>query len=1044
MSAIGSMIQDEILQPSAECKEDPGNMAEDSVQVSQILSGDDVQFDCSYSSTVSSPLSSVPPSQTIEDQKMEDEDAEVEAPVVSEHAEGERLAEPSPLVTDADHSRLVIKIKVPWNPARATPEISGPTEHTISTVLRTEALSIPSLRNDRVASLHRSPSAYSSVLTEFQSEDEAEAELRPVFVSQSDVSLTAVDEEGAEYTPQPHSGSPEGERSRVSGPIFPDSNPIGPISDPASTSSLKKQQKGKAGKRHRQQIVGSFKRKTPILSQASRGPCITCGKTTGVKMWKQQKGTGEDQCRPCYDRAYRQDRIARKQEADKINVVPTFDPTMPYISPLGKRKTKPAGFYSEVIQPKAETHTDDEPRAKRQKTEIEPHAGDEPQAQRQKTDTSRKHSKEEKRAKSAPRHHVSTGLRVQDTTCKVVPLCNYHHAACRACITKDFTSDECRFKGCRWFEYAEIQDVHGKVWLQAINGPFFLPGSLPNEAAEYPANWNTELTGEHLSQSMGAIASYLLPIAEEELDHASQPNAVRRPREAVHRHSCDTCGTSLAAGAWYCKECGSELCFQCFQELASLDHSHDGIGDEGRPQLKTFEITDREKRLMRCKASRASTTPHYVSDFIPITPWTPPELQLHIQQMRALVSPTGEPTGSITSAYTCKADALETPSISIASMRVPISTIVDTEDLKPAVANSIEGNDVNWQGPIDPSGVGSLPLHQFHHQDITEAQFHEIWRHGEPVVIADVLDRAKIPWSPTYFMDKYGETKCLVVDCNDDRGIPTESTVKEFFQRMGTGATEVPVLKLKDWPPTAEFSETFPELFHDFNRMVPFPNYGRRDGVLNLASHFPSTAIRPDLGPKMYNALESKETSGGRGTTRLHLDMADAVNVMTWAAEKDGQTGCAAWDIFRTQDSEVIRTFLQEAFPGFKGGDPIHSQLFYLDSDLRRQLFEKHGVRSWRIYQRPGQAVFIPAGCAHQVCNLADAIKVATDFVSPESVPRCGRLREEYRHENTKRVWKQDVLSLETTLWHAWTSCRRRKVEIQEQAGTRSQVEEVA
>jgi lysine-specific demethylase 3 len=26
--------------------------------------------------------------------------------------------------------------------------------------------------------------------------------------------------------------------------------------------------------------------------------------------------------------------------------------------------------------------------------------------------------------------------------------------------------------------------------------------------------------------------------------------------------------------------------------------------------------------------------------------------------------------------------------------------------------------------------------------------------------------------------------------------------------------------------------------------------------------------------------------------------------------------------------------------------------------------------------------VFIPAGCAHQVCNLADCIKIALDFVS--------------------------------------------------------------
>lgn len=46
-------------------------------------------------------------------------------------------------------------------------------------------------------------------------------------------------------------------------------------------------------------------------------------------------------------------------------------------------------------------------------------------------------------------------------------------------------------------------------------------------------------------------------------------------------------------------------------------------------------------------------------------------------------------------------------------------------------------------------------------------------------------------------------------------------------------------------------------------------------------------------------------------------------------------------------------------------------------------------MRSFRVHQRPGQAVFIPAGCAHQVCNFADCIKVATDFVSVENVARC-------------------------------------------------------
>jgi lysine-specific demethylase 3 len=90
----------------------------------------------------------------------------------------------------------------------------------------------------------------------------------------------------------------------------------------------------------------------------------------------------------------------------------------------------------------------------------------------------------------------------------------------------------------------------------------------------------------------------------------------------------------------------------------------------------------------------------------------------------------------------------------------------------------------------------------------------------------------------------------------------------------------------------------------------------------------------------------------------------------------NGGPGYAIWDIFRQSDSRKIRDFLDRKFITSRTHarermlDPIHSQRYYLDSKLLTELREAHGIKSYRIYQEPGQAVFIPAGCAHQVCPL--------------------------------------------------------------------------
>lgn len=82
--------------------------------------------------------------------------------------------------------------------------------------------------------------------------------------------------------------------------------------------------------------------------------------------------------------------------------------------------------------------------------------------------------------------------------------------------------------------------------------------------------------------------------------------------------------------------------------------------------------------------------------------------------------------------------------------------------------------------------------------------------------------------------------------------------------------------------------------------------------------------------------------------------------------KEEEQPGCAVWDLFRAEDADKIRQFLKEKYGGKVAfTDPIHSQIFYLDADLRRELADQYGVVSFRVYQYP---VRPPTPLLHHHC----------------------------------------------------------------------------
>lgn len=118
------------------------------------------------------------------------------------------------------------------------------------------------------------------------------------------------------------------------------------------------------------------------------------------------------------------------------------------------------------------------------------------------------------------------------------------------------------------------------------------------------------------------------------------------------------------------------------------------------------------------------------------------------------------------------------------------------------------------------------------------------------------------------------------------------------------------------------------------------------------------------------------------------------------------------------------------------------------------------GVEPWTFEQKVGEAVFIPAGCPHQVRNLKvwltftsdnqagyfsfsfclwhqiswfwlmrpssfvqSCIKVALDFVSPENVGECVKLTAEFRRLPSFHPAKEDKLEV-STVYFKWSGLR--------------------
>lgn len=182
---------------------------------------------------------------------------------------------------------------------------------------------------------------------------------------------------------------------------------------------------------------------------------------------------------------------------------------------------------------------------------------------------------------------------------------------------------------------------------------------------------------------------------------------------------------------------------------------------------------------------------------------------------------------------------------------------------------------------------------------------------------------------------------------------------------------------------------------------------------------------------KGENIISDMDYVGISGRTSLRNEINPSTNAWALAEANvapeikqdcaEVECGGAVWDIFRRQDVPKLIEYLRRHWREFHHFNnapvasvvhPIHDQTFYLNEKHKRQLKEEFNIEPWTFEQYLGEAVFIPAGCPHQVRNRQSCIKVAVDFVSPENVQECIRLTEDFRLLPKTHRSKQDILEV--------------------------------
>ncbi|XP_042028430.1 lysine-specific demethylase JMJ25-like isoform X2 [Salvia splendens] len=603
---------------------------------------------------------------------------------------------------------------------------------------------------------------------------------------------------------------------------------------------------------------------------------------------------------------------------------------------------------------------------------------------------------------------------------------------------------------------------------------------------------------QHLHYLITEIYPYLEHIHQEQIKEIEVESTIKGiPSSSVEvkravfyndeRVYCNHCSTSIVDLHRSCPNCSYELCIRCFQEIRAGQLP-------GNISKTVFQYVDRGTSYMH---GDGEFTESCHGDSLGIESGTPVEWA----DIRdgGIVCPPKEMGGCGGSKLQLKCLLPEKWILNLKRRAEKVMSECKKTVFKPTL---FEGEPEDPCNAASREGSKGNSLYCPDSRDILNEEgvlhFRQHWARGEPVIVRNVLEHTSgLSWEPMVMWRALSEhtddsisskiSEVRAIDCL--AGCEVEINTRKFFKGYTEGRRYAnfwpEMLKLKDWPPSDKFEDLLPRHCEEFVRALPFQEYtDPTAGVLNVAAKLPSTALKPDMGPKTYIAYGTVEELGrGDSVTKLHCDMSDAVNILTHTADvaiseeqyeaiellkerhraqdeeeckarRKNATACttsdrsdsdkgtsfspnlhqsddgggALWDIFRREDVPKLKAYLAEHSNEFRHTyccpveqviHPIHDQTFYLTKAHKAKLKEEFGIEPWTFEQKIGEAVFIPAGCPHQVRNLKSCTKVAADFVSPENLHECLKLTEEFRKLPRDHRAKEDKLEVKKMILHA-------------------------